>query len=702
MLKLDGKVTLTQALTQSPNIATRFSEEDRKRIATHVFNGYKQDKFSRRKWEKRSQAALNLALQHVEGKTWPWPGCSNVAVPLITIASVQFHAKSYPAIIPGSNIVQYRVAGTDPDGVETARAKRIGRHMSWQLLEEDESWEEQHDRLLQILPIVGTAFKKSYNVGGKNTSQLVMAQDLVLDYYAKSVENCQRKTEVIKKYRNDIYSGVEDGIYLNVLEESWYTSAAQVLMDENTAKQDQRTGELMPDADEDTPFTLLEQHTWLDLDGDGYNEPYIATIEYGSKCLLRLVARWDRMTDIRRNASGKIVAIQPTEYYTKYGFIPSPDGSIYDIGFGVLLGPLNESANSLINQLIDAGTMSNTAGGFLGKGAKVRGGAYVFAPFEWRRVDASGDDLRKNIFPLPVRDPSPVLFQLLSLIMNYSGRISGNTDTTVGENPGQNTPAMNMQTMVEEGTKVYNAIYKRIWRSMKHEFKKVYILNAVFMPTVKLLGTTGMATRDDYMGDPSLIAPAADPYIMSEGQRLQQAMLLKQNANSTPGYNQEAIERNFLDALRVKGVDQLYKGLADYQPQPSEKLQIEQMRLGVSQMKLKFDQMKFMLELQEERRMNQAKIVELSAKASLEMEQAGGVKEGHRLAAFDAAIGAMKVHDDMLSRRLELMMTQMEAMNEDGGGVGEGAGESPEGTTAGLERTSGDQGTAEGAGGQGS
>jgi chaperonin GroES len=74
-----------------------------------------------------------------------------------------------------------------------------------------------------------------------------------------------------------------------------------------------------------------------------------------SKKVLRVVARFDS-DGIIKNDKGDLVCIEPVEYYTKYGFIPNPDGGFYDIGFGHLLGPLNESVNTLINQLVDAGT----------------------------------------------------------------------------------------------------------------------------------------------------------------------------------------------------------------------------------------------------------------------------------------------------------------------------------------------------------
>ena len=690
MLNVTTRIPLNEKNIKAANLAGLLTEQEQQVIANYVWEGYEQDKNSRRKWEKRTDAALNLAMQVVEGKTFPWAGCANIAFPLVTIAALQFHSRAYPAILPSTEIVQYRVIGDDADGAQTARAKRIGTHMSWQMLEQDSAWEEQHDRLLITIPIVGCAFKKTYYSGAKghNTSELVLAHDLVLDYYAKSVEACSRKTHLIPLYRNEIYENVKSGLFLDILKETWYQAPAQTVRTVHEAKEDKRTGQTVPQPTDATPFTFLEQHVALDLDGDGYQEPYIATVEIGSRKLVRLVTRVDRMEDITKNAHGEVVTIKATEYFTKYGFIPSPDGSVYDIGFGVLLGPLNETTNSIINQLLDAGTMATTAGGFLGRGAKIRGGSYTFSPLEWKRVDSTGDDLRKNIVPLEVREPSNVLFQLLSLIINYTGRISGATETMVGENPGQNTPAQTTQTMIEQGSKVYSAIFKRIWRAQKEEFKKWYICNAIYMQERQVFGAVGagqVATRDDYLGDPSRIAPVADPNVTSEAMKMQQATLLVQRASSTPGYNKDLVEKNFLQAMHAPNIDTLYPGVAKTGAPQDVKLQIEQLKQQAHANKLEFEKMKFVLGLQEEMKLNQAKIMELNAKAALEMESAGGVQTGHQIAMFEAAIGAMKVHNDNIHKQIDLMLR---GMNN-----GEGTTDNGGGAVPGVEGPSSDQAT---------
>jgi chaperonin GroES len=191
-------------------------------------------------------------------------------------------------------------------------------------------------------------------------------------------------------------------------------------------------------------------------------------------------------------------------------------------------------------------------------GAKIRGGVYTFSPMEWKRIDSPGDDIKKNIFPLPVREPSEVLFKLLSLLIDYTNRISGATEMLAGENPGQNTKVGTTDHMVEQGLKIYTAIFKRVWRSMKEEFKKLYILNAIHLPARKVAPLTGqMVLREWFLDDPNHIVPFADPNVTSDKQRVQQAITLSERARMVPGYNLELVERNLLSAMRVDSPEHL-------------------------------------------------------------------------------------------------------------------------------------------------
>lgn len=671
MIELDNKLKLDADTIAAANLCSRFTETDLAKIGAAVHEGYRADKQSRTRWEKRNEAGMDLALQVSKGKSFPWEGCSNVAFPLVTIAAMQFHARAYPSIISGDEIVKCRVNGEDETGEITTRAERISTHMSWQVMEEDTAWEEQHDRLLLNIGIVGCAFVKTFNSAseGHNVSELVLAKDLVLDYFAKSVESCARKTQPMSLHRNEVYERVKRGVFRDVLEEAWFMSpAARADSDGQQARQDGRQGIAPPPPDDNTLFQCLEQHVLIDLDGDKYAEPYIITIEEQSQTVLRIVAGVAKPEHIERDSTGAVVSILREQYYTKYPFIPSPDGGIYDIGFGVLLGPLNESVNSAINQLFDAGTMATTAGGFLGRGVKIRGGVYSFDPFKWNRVDSTGDDLNKGIVPLQVREPSPVLFQLLSLLINYTNRVSGANDMMVGENPGQNTPAETSRAMIQEGMKIYNAIFKRVWRAMKEEFRKLYVLNAIYLTRKFTFGPTGsFVLREDYLGNPNAISPAADPNITSEGQALAQAQALLAAATTSAGYDIEEVNRRYVKALRVPAPNLVYPGLEKMPPSKDIKLQIEELRQQSKQAEL---QMKMAVEaawLQVESRKIDAQVTTLQADLQMKLVELDGDVEDREVSRLNAMVSMLKSQADAMRVKADMYIAELESQ-----GVGHG------------------------------
>jgi chaperonin GroES len=340
--------------------------------------------------------------------------------------------------------------------------------MSYQLMEQMDNWEEDMDKLSIIIPIVGCAFKKTYYSGikGQNVSELVLAQDLIVDYYAKSLEDATRITHRLSLTTRDIKERQLAGIYSDgTLHTPGHSNLTKI--------SDEIDGLAEQEPDEATPFTVLEQHRFWDLDGDGYEEPYIVTVEEESHKVLRIVARFDAKGITRseveegEEGQGEIIFIQPVHYFTKFPFIPNPDGGFYDVGFGTLLGSINSTIDTAINQLLDAGTLSNMPSGFLGRGIRLKAGNARFSPGEWKFVNTPGEDLRKGIVPLPINSPDSTVFQLLGLMIDAGQRLSSTVDMQVGENPGQNQKATTTMAVLEQGMKVFNSIYKRLYRSVK-------------------------------------------------------------------------------------------------------------------------------------------------------------------------------------------------------------------------------------------
>jgi hypothetical protein len=281
---------------------------------------------------------------------------------------------------------------------------------------------------------------------------------------------------------------------------------------------------------------------------------------------------------------------------------------------------------------------------------------------EWKRVDSTGDDLRANIFPLPVREPSAVLYQLLQLLISYGERIAGATDIMTGVSPGQNTPAETSRNTVEQGMKVFNGIYKRTWRAMKEEFQKLYRLNQLYLPPENLQfeynNEMQFISPDDYILDVKLIKPAADPNVVSDSQRLMQAQSVAQLAAQGGGFNTYEVNKRYLEALKVPGIDQILPdptGPNAIPPQPNYKFEIEKMK---NEERTVNHQLKFKLglaKLMSEAELQQAKVTELQAKAVKLLEEADQAKNGQAIAMLQTEIGAKKAHMDGIMRSIELM-----------------------------------------------
>lgn len=622
-----------QANVTSVNIAEKMDEDDLKKIGRECVEGYENDLASRSHWERDLEEWTKLAIQVREEKSYPWPKASNVKYPLLSTAAMQFTARAYPIIVPSDGkVVKCRVIGSDPQGVKAARAARISEHMSYQVMEEMYGWEEDTDRLLMVLSIAGTVFRKTYRdtLNDVNESSLVLPRDLVVNYWTKCLEKASRVTQRIKFTKNEVQERINSGIFLD-LELPTPSSFEQDYND--------KTNRVLSNTEDDelvTPYLFLEQHTWLDLDDDGYKEPYVVTLDYNTKKVFRITARFDQ-TGIKFNEEGKIARIIPKQYFTKYGFIPNPDGGFYDLGFGVLLGALNESANTLVNQLIDAGTLSNLQSGFLSKGLRVKLGDTRFTPGEWKQVNATMDDLKKGIFPMPVREPSMVLFQLLGMIVQSTKELASVAEIFVGKMPGQNTPATTTQSTIEQGMKVFTSIFKRVYRSLTEEFRKLYALNREYIDPQKYVDILdNPASLQDYQGPENDVVPAADPQAQTDSMKQQKAQAIMQVAQMG-GLDMQATIMRFLEANGVEDIQALLpKPPAEPPPPPPEvmKIQLEmqlkqqegQMKQQLAQFEFQVKQKEAQMEMQLKQFDIQIKQMELElerAKAEIELKKAG-------------------------------------------------------------------------------
>jgi len=655
-----------EKIIDSTNVAESLKEDKLQKIGDDAVSGYESDLLSRKPWEEDLKNWTDLALQIAAAKTFPWPNAANIKFPLLATAAMQFAARAYPTLVPSNGqVVKCKVVGYDQDGSKSMRADRISKHMSYQVLEQMDDWEEDMDKLLITLPIAGTCFKKTYwdAAKQKNCSKLVLPKTLVVNYFCRNMNDAERVTEVLFLTKRRITERKNQGVYLDVDLGDPTSNGDDPTTSVNKAFQ------LDVIDDDTTPYTILEQHTYLDLDEDGYAEPYIVTVDLNTHKVLRIVPRFTQ-DDVIVNANNKVVSIEAIQYYTKYSFIPNPDGGFYDIGFGRLLGPINNSANTIINQLVDAGSLSNLQAGFIGKGLRIKMGESRFQPGEWKAVNAVGDDLKKQIFPLPVREPSQVLFNLLDLLLKSGKELASVAEIFVGKMPGQNTPATTTMATIEQGMKVFTAVYKRVYRSLTSEFRKIYRLNRQYMNPDEVVSVLDVpAQQADYQGPEDDIIPGADPTAVSSQEKqakVQALMQILQLGTLDP----MAVTQLYLEAHEIPESQKYLKQPSP--PPPDPKMEAIKAKAQLDQQKAQMDMQVAEHKLQIEQSSKEQEIQMKAAQVQQELKakQMEAILKGHLSQAeagqkmqLNAAQGNMKLMQQHQSHQQQ-MQHQAEAAKQ--------------------------------------
>ena len=628
------------------NIVNDLDKDTLKDIGKTVSEEYDIDKLSREDWEKRHEEIFKLVDQMDAVKS---SGESDVKYPILATAALQFSARAYPNVVKGSDVVKCQVIGSDIDGLKAAKGQRVQQHMGYQILEQMDSWEEETDQLLFSLALVGTEFRKTYYdpVESKNVSELVFARDLVVNYYAESLKKARRVTHVIELYGNDIIERVRSGSFSDFD----FSKATAERKDEESDR-----------GDEDLPYTFLEQHRYWDLDGDGYEEPYVVTIHRESQQVVRIIPRFDVEGIAINDETGEIIRIIPVQYFTQFTFLPAFDGNFYKMGFGSLLfAPVN-IVNTIFNQLLDAGTLANRQGGFLGPGVKLKkGGGHgqlTFQQGEWKQISYLGDDIRRNVFALPVREPSNVLFQLLGLMMEGIKELASQADVLTGEHPKGNVPATTTLALIEQGLKVFSAIYKRVYLSLKSEFKRIRRLNTLYLSDDEYNNiidyTETIQVPDPETGQPveaqqQVIASAQEDYSdiwmdimpvsgaadVSDTQRTIKAQALLEMRGQ--GLNDDAINKRYLEALQIPDINELMPD-EGAQPPPDPKIEIEKGKLRLKEVELQLKQ----YELGFKERESEGKVMKMWYESILALAKAESEEAGPQLELYKQEVLGMQ------------------------------------------------------------
>ena len=569
--EVEREILRAEAAVLITNLAPKQPKEVIADLTTKVIEGYKTDLETLKEWYELNKQIIDLAKLLVKKKTYAGDIIANVKYPLIINSCIQFAARAYPELINGNEIVKGKVLGNDSDGQKFARAKRVCEFMSFQLLNEMDNWEEGVDQLLFSLPACGCVFKKSYfdSIERRNISQTVFADDLVVNYFTETIERAPRITHKIYLYHNEIVERINAGVF----------------NDFNIAELGEATSDKTANTDAETPHLFLEQHRWYDLDDDGYQEPYIVTVHEQTQKLVRIAPRFATDGIIRNPENDKIIKIVAEQYFTRYLFMPAIDGGFYGMGFGSLLMSTNSAINTLINQLLDAGTISNRQSGFLGRGLRLsKGKSLTVKAGEWKPVESTGDDLKKNIFPLPVREPSNVLFQLLGLLIDSGKELAGMTEILAGNSPGANVPAESVLALIEQGLQVYSAIHKRIYRAQYKELQKLRRLNALYLDqmtySLMLDDSSTPDVQADFAAKDLDVVPVADPNNTTMMQRMLKAKAMLELRGQ--GLNDQEILRRYLLAMNIEDVENIIP--QEEQEDPRQELEVQKLQQEIEEL----------------------------------------------------------------------------------------------------------------------
>lgn len=496
------------------NIVDKISEEKQKEIAHKICEQYITDIDSRKEWEEKRDRWYKLWACIREPKNEPWQNASNVCIPILAAATSQFHARSYQSIFAPPGMVKTIPVGEN----DLNRSKNVEKFLNWQTMYEMEEYEEVFDKLLQLLPINGTAFKKLYYDGEleRPVSEYISALDLVVPYRTKSLETARRLTHRLWLHYDELLDRNEMGLYSNFDK-----------VHETRGKKDEpnlrRTADEVDGMQvtkvEEEPHLILECHKKYDL-GDS-RKPYIFTVDDDSETLLRVTSR-------EFESGGETKTLN---YFIDYHFIPNPEG-FYSFGFGHFLESLNEMANTAFNQIFDAGRLSNQPFGFYGRRAGLKKKKIKLQPGTMTEVE----DASQIYFPSMQR-VDQVLFMILGLIQQYIEQFTSTSDYLSGrESKGTKTPtAHGTLAIIEQGLVTFAVMTKRIFRSLRKELRLTMKLNQIHLPESKQYRVMEAEAnipfpnikKADFDGVYDLI-PIGDPSYASRLTRRQDAMQLYQ------------------------------------------------------------------------------------------------------------------------------------------------------------------------------
>jgi hypothetical protein len=533
------------------NLADLLPDEILGRLGSEMYENYENYKTSRREWEQSYTKGLDLLGFKYENRTQPFQNASGVTHPVLGEAVTQFQAQAYKELLPANGPVHTQTMGA-PSRQKEDQSVRVKNFMNYQLMNVMKEYEPEFDQMLFYLPLSGSAFKKVYydELLGRAVSKFVPADDLIVPYTATSIEDAEAVVHKLKMSENDLRKKQVSGFYRDIEINPGYNQETDV-------EKKERELEGVTKTKDDDVFTILEFHIDLDLEGfedkdnagdmTGIKLPYILTLDAGSRQILSIRRNYQPMDPLKKKI----------EYFVHFKFLPGL--GFYGFGLIHMIGGLSRTATNALRQLIDAGTFSNMPAGFKQRGIRVRDEANSIQPGEFRDVDAPGGNIRDAFMPLPFKEPSQTLLQLMGIVVQAGQRFAAIADMQVGDGNQQAAVGTTI-ALLERGSRVMSAIHKRLYVAMKSEFQLLANVFKTYLPAeypYDVVGAQRTVKVTDF-DDKIDIIPVADPNIFSQSQRISLAQTELQLAMSNPQmHNMYEAYRDMYEAIGVKNIDQI-------------------------------------------------------------------------------------------------------------------------------------------------
>lgn len=615
----------------SDNIATDLNVERIDEISKECLKGFEEDCNSMEDWLADVDAAMDLTDIKREQKNFPFRGAANVKYPLTSLAVIQFASRAMPEMIRNGALAKTKIIGFDPSGTKDRRAVRTSKYSNYVLFEKIPNYMEERDRLLGQLAVVGVSFTKTWYDPAREEllSELIPYNLIKINDNTTSLEKAPRISHILYLTKNDVVENIRSGLYKEIPLETFDDTE---------------------DSEDPDHFEFIEQHTYLDLDGDDYCEPYIVTIHKRTTKVVRIVARYT--ADAIKVKKGRVVCIKPTHYFTDYHFIPNPRGTFHSIGFGTLLLDMNSMTNSLCNQMLNSGTLSMTQGGLYSNEVRIRKDMKDVEPGEWIPAENSSQALMKdNFMPFEYAPPSPVLFQLLEVLLGAGKELTSSTEALTGNADTVNASPTSILSNVEQGLKTFNAIRSRIVHSLGKELKKIFAIFAQRVDVREYVAVIDPGPQDlqemfdesgkfiDFDMSNMDIVPVADANVASKAEELAKANAALQMGiqmmSVAPGaINPKALMARLFKAMEIENYEELIPPDSPQAPDPA--LELAKVDLQ-SQIDVRSKEMEHKeKELQIKAAEVEAKIAESRTKSVKNIADAEAQEAGVQISAYEA------------------------------------------------------------------